>query len=156
MISHNVKLIGGAVLGAVVLAGGTYAYATNAAKPELVTVAHQGCGTPTPVQFSLPLQALHEAAPMMAVTYDRAEPITAVTASLSFNPTVSGRESEVALVDGTLVLPLAFGRNDLAPTRIRINCRDGAITSVRYERDRANMTFNVTREPVQPEGQPSS
>jgi hypothetical protein len=156
MISHNVKLIGGALLGAVVLVGGTYAYATSAAQPELVTVAHQGCGTPTPSTFSLPLQAMHEAAPAMVVTFDRAEPITALTASLSFDPTVSGRENAVALVDGTLALPLTFGRNDLSPTRIRINCRDGAITGVRYERDRANTTFNVTREPVQPEGQPSS
>lgn len=156
MILHNVKLIGGAVLGAVVLVGGTYAYATNAAQPELVIVTHQGCGTLAPAQFSLPLQALHEAAPMTAVTYDRAEPIAAVTASLSFDPTVNGRESEVALSDGTLALPLTFGRNDLSPTRIRINCRDGAITGVRYERDRSNTTFNVTREPVQPEVQPSS
>jgi hypothetical protein len=156
MISHNVKLIGGAVLGAAILVGGTYAYATNAAQPELVVVSHQGCGTPAPASFSLPLQALHQAAPVMAVSYRMVEPTAAVTASLSFDPTVNGRGNEVVLADGALALPLTFGRNDLSPTRIRVNCRDGAVTSVRYERDRANSTFNVTTQPEPAIGQPAS
>ena len=57
--------------------------------------------------------------------------------------------NEVSMEQGAILLPLTFGTDGAWPKRIRVNCRDGAVATVRFERDRASSTFSVTR-PAEP------
>lgn len=150
MDMKRVKTIGGAAVGAIVLAIGGYFYGTTSATPELVTVSNLGCGSPAgSANFDVPLITVTTGAPTMSVSYGVLDlPATNKAVRLTFDRAVDGKGNEVALIGDTLHLPLTFGRNDATPTTIRISCRDGAITSVRYQRDRANATFNVVRQTV--------
>lgn len=146
------KFIAAAVVGPIVALGATWAVASTMASPELVSVGQQGCGAP--VTFEMPLRAAHEAAPALAVTYGPVPLTTATPVSLSFDPTLTAA-NEVTLTDGVVVLPMTFGNDRAWPKRIRINCRDGAVNSVRFERDRAGRTFNV-RAPEPEQGTPQT
>lgn len=150
MDMQRVKTIGGAAVGAVVLAVGGYFYGTSSASPELVAVSSVGCGaTAGTGNFDVPLITVTTGAPTMTVSYGLLDlPSASKAVRLSFDRNVDGKGNEVALIGDTLHLPLTFGRNDATPTSIRISCRDSAINSVRFQRDRANATFNVVRQEV--------
>lgn len=147
---QNVKLIGGAAVLAIVVGVGAYFYGSTSATPEIVTVSSLGCGvTVGGGTFGIPLEVVSAAAPAMAVSYAMFElPGIERSLRLNFDPNLDGTGNELHLVGETLNLPTTFGRNQTKPTRIRINCRDGQITGVRYERDRTNTTFAVLQQDI--------
>ncbi|MGP9818829.1 hypothetical protein ACTZWW_02340 [Salinarimonas sp. NSM] len=151
--SMSPKLIAGAIIVPAVAVFATWSLASNAARPELTTVTQQGCGAP--VNFALPLRTSREAAPTVLVTYGPVELTAAEPVSLGFDPTLTAA-NEVAMNDGALVLPMTFGTDRLSPKAIRVNCRDGAVTSVRYERDRTVRNFNVVRTTPEVVGDPQT
>lgn len=146
MLELSPKMIAAAGAVAIVALGGTWAVADSMAKPELVAVTQQGCGAPA--NFEIPLRATHEAAPTIGLTFGPVPLTAASPVSLSFDPSVTAA-NEVTMNADAVVLPMTFGTDKAWPKRILINCRDGAVASVRFERDRASRNFNVVR-PAEP------
>jgi hypothetical protein len=63
-----------------------------------------------------------------------------------FDPAADGKRREVRLIDDTLHLPTVFGQDEVPPTRITMNCRNGVLGSVRYQgADRESTTFGILR-----------
>ncbi len=146
----KLKMIGGAAAGAVVLAFAGYYYGTSSATPELVAVTNVGCGAATGSgRFEVPLQTVSLAAPTMSVSYGELD-LSGIERKLrlNFDRNVDGSGSEVLLIGDTLHLPMTFGRNNTIPSAIRINCRDGQLAGIRYQRDRANTTFDVVHQTI--------
>lgn len=147
---QRAKRIGGAAALAAIVGVAGFFYGTSTATPELVSVSSVGCGlTAGAGNFDVPLITVGTAAPAMTVSYGILElPATNQSFRFNFDHEVDGNSNEVVLIGDTLNLPVSFGRNQTAPTSIRINCRDGAVATVRYQRDRANATFNVVHQAV--------
>ncbi|WP_372426317.1 hypothetical protein [Salinarimonas chemoclinalis] len=151
--STSPKVIAAAIVVPAVALFATWSLASSMASPELVAVSQQGCGAP--VNFELPLRTSQAAAPTVLVTYGPVDLTAAEPVSLTFDPTLTAA-NEVALNDGAIVLPMTFATDRVWPQRIRVNCRDGAVTSVRYERDRTVRNYNVVRTTPAPAGDPQT
>ncbi len=151
MDMQKIKQAGIAVAAVVVGGAAGYYWSQSVHEPEIVEVVRTACGVPAAsASFGVPLRTAMESGkrlPFGVGPFETAD--SGGLVRLVFDPAVDGRGREVRMVDGTLHLPTAFGRDNQTPERITITCRDGAIASVRYQRDRrSSTTFNVLREEV--------
>ena len=147
--TNKLKLAGYAALAVVVAGVGGYAWARSVHKPAIVEVSQTACGVPaTTAAFGVPLQTALRSGGGVPFGLGPIEvPQGGGPIRLTFDPAADGKGREVRMVDGALHLPIAFGRDNRAPERITLTCRDGALASVRYQgRDRRGSTFNVIRE----------
>lgn len=149
MDMQKIKTAGIAVAAVVVGGAVGYYWSQSVHEPEIVEVVRTACGVPAAsASFGVPLQTALQSGkklPFGVGPFETAD--SGGLVRLVFDPAVDGRGREVRMIDGTLHLPTAFGRDSQTPERITITCRDGTIASVRYQRDRrSSTTFNVLRE----------
>lgn len=149
MDMQKIKLAGYSAAAVVIGGAVGYYWSQSVHEPKIVQVTRTACGVPAGSgSFGVPLQTVLASSPQLPFGIGPFEaPDGGGLVRLVFDPDVDGRGREVRMVDGTLLLPTGFGRDNQMPQRITITCRDGAIASVRYQRDRrASATFNVLRE----------
>lgn len=143
MNAAAVKHWGVIVAVAAVAVAGTWLYSSSAHSVRVAEVTSSGCG---PAEFGLPLALLGETAGSLPVAVGPiASDSLTLPLRLTFDPSLSTTDRELTMSDGALTLPTMFGRTPSVPERISINCRDGAVVTVRYTGgSSAATTFNVT------------
>ena len=146
--SMNMKTKTIAAAALIVVATAGYAAASWVRSPEVVAVSSMGCANAaTATSFGVPLRTVGSAAPGVPLSFG---PLDYESAGglirLAFDGQSDGRGREIVMAGDSLLLPTTFGRDKVSPKEIRITCRDGAITTVRYNRGRTSTTFNVTRQ----------
>lgn len=140
----SVMLVGAAVLGS-----GGYWYGSSSATPKMVAVSQTGCGTAaTSGTFSVPLETIKRGAPKITASYGPMEIPAESLVQFKFDPNADGKLREISLVGDALHLPVTFGSGGAVPERIRVNCRDGAIATIRYESGSRSQTFSVVRQNI--------
>lgn len=135
-------------LGAAGAVGGGYGWARTVHMPPIVEVGSTACGVPTTsARFGVPLETIVQAAGGLSFGIGPVEvPERGGPIRLSFEPSIDHEARDLRLVDDTLYLPTAFGRERRSPTRITLHCREGVIGTVRYQGGRReSATFNVLR-----------
>jgi hypothetical protein len=148
MNAPKIRLAGYLALGAAVAVGGGYGWARTVHVPPIVEVGSTACGVPTSsARFGVPLQTIVQAAGGLSFGLGPVDmPEGGGPIRLHFEPSIDDQARDVRLVDDTLYLPTAFGRERRSPTRITLHCREGVIGSVRYQGGRReSATFNVLR-----------
>jgi hypothetical protein len=136
------------VIGAVVVAGGSYWYGSSSAAPKMVAVSQTGCGVAA-ASFGVPLETIKRGAPTLAASFGPMEIPAASQVRLHFDPAADGTGREVKLIGDVLHLPVTYGAAGNVPERIRMTCRDGAIATIRYEGGkRASATFQVVHQEI--------
>ncbi len=148
MTTARIKLAGCLALAVAVAFGSGYAWARIASQPEIVEIGSIACGVPPlTASFGVPLQAVRAAVGDLPFGVGPVEvPEGGGRVYLLFDPSADGKRRDVRLVDATLHLPTLFGQDEVAPSRITMNCRDGALGSVRYQgTGRESATFSVVR-----------
>ncbi|MCP1674837.1 hypothetical protein J2T57_001975 [Natronocella acetinitrilica] len=144
---QQIKLGGVAVAMTLAVGLGGYWYGASSHKPEIVPVVKTGAGLPAGSGFGIPLITLTSAAPGVPVRFGPLDAeSTGSLVNLQFSTKVDGRGREVALVNGDLMLPVRFGRNDEVPKQISIAYRNGSPATVRYTGRQGGATFNIIEE----------
>ena len=144
----KLKTVSLIVVGAVVVAGGSYWYGSSSAAPKMVAVSQTGCGAAA-ASFGVPLETIKRGAPTLAASFGPMEIPAASQVRLHFDPAADGKGREVKLIGDVLHLPVSYGNANNVPERIRMTCRDGAIATIRYEGGkRASATFQVVHQEV--------
>lgn len=149
MDRSKINLWSTAALAAVLAGGIGYWWSASVHEPELVEVTSTACGVaPATARFDVPLQTAVQAIGQRSFIIGPVDmPQAGGILHLRFDGAVDGKGREVRLVDGTLHLPTTFGRDNLMPERVTLTCRDGAISSVRYQADRrSGTTFTIVHE----------
>lgn len=148
MNAAKFRLAGYLALGAAAAVGAGYGWARSVHMPPIVEVGSTACGVPTSsARFGVPLQTIVQAAGGLSFGIGPVEvPEGGGPIRLRFESSIDDQARDVRLVDDTLYLPTAFGRERRPPIRITLHCREGVIGSVRYQGGRReSATFNVLR-----------
>jgi hypothetical protein len=148
MNTAKIRLAGHLTLVAAVGVGGGYGWARTVHMPQIVEIGSTACGVPTSgPRFGFPLETIVQAAGGLSFGIGPIEvPERGGPIRLRFEPAIDHEARDLRLVDDTLYLPTAFGRERRSPTRITLHCREGVIGSVRYQDGRReSATFNVLR-----------
>jgi len=151
-----------AVLAAAVAGGAGYWWSARLHAPPMVEIASTTCGVPpATARFDLPLETAVQAIGDRSFVIGPIEmPQGGGIVHLRFDRTVDGKGREVKMLGDTVSLPVVFGRGDAVPERITLTCRDGTLSTVRYQAGRrGGTTFTVVAEEaaaMAPTGEPAS
>jgi hypothetical protein len=149
MDMNSIKYGAAAVVAVAIAAGAGYWWSARVHSPPMVQVASTTCGVPAAMaRFDLPLQTAVQAVGDRSIVIGPVDmPQGGGLVNLRFDRSVDGRAREVTMLDSTLNLPIAFGRDGDLPERITLTCRDGKLNSVRYQSARrTGSTFTVVHE----------